>query len=84
MLQQNKQPDYPLHFSGSSSSNNYFIPLHSISTSSGNTLSPLFTATSFTPNNNLSPLSNSSIPFTPTNESNSLNTQENAPPYYIN
>ena len=82
MLQQNKQPDYPLHFSGPSSSNNSFIPLCSISTSSGNTLSPLFTATSFTPNNNLSPLPNSSIPFTPTNESNSLNTQENAPPYY--
>lgn len=82
MLQQNKQPDYPLHFSGPSSSNNSFIHLHSISTSSGNTLSPLFTATSFTPNNNLSPLPNSSIPFTPTNESNSLNTQENAPPYY--
>jgi len=86
MLQQNNQPpDYPIHFPGpSSSNNNSFISVHSIGTSSGNThtLSPLYSAPSFTSNNNFSPLPSSSVPFTPTHESNSLNTQENASPYY--
>lgn len=84
MLQQNTQPDYPIHFPGPSTSSS-FIPLHSIGTSSGNThtLSPLYSAPSFTPNNNFSPLPSSSVPFTPTHENNSLNTlQENASPYY--
>lgn len=84
MLQQHNQPGYPINFSGSSSSNNSCIALHSIGTSSGNThtLSPLYSSPSFTQNNDFSPLPASSVPFTPTHESNSSNIQENASPYY--